>query len=129
MDYVEKAARVLDLEISERQRLRHRLGPELGRAVDRVRQAVGARGKTTVLGRGHTSTTGWPRPPPLPTTDSPQRRATKPYPGPGTQGAVAATAFLIVSAAAANFFSTVIERASSRPFCAMRWARSSCSRQ
>ncbi len=52
MDYVEKAARVLDLEISELQRLRQRLGPEFGRAVEFVRQAVEARGKIIVLGVG-----------------------------------------------------------------------------
>lgn len=52
MDYVEKAARVLDLEISELQRLRHRLGAEFVRAVDLVRHAVEARGKIIVLGVG-----------------------------------------------------------------------------
>ncbi len=52
MDYVEKAARVLDLEISELQRLRQRLGLEFGRAVELIRQAVEARGKIIVLGVG-----------------------------------------------------------------------------
>jgi arabinose-5-phosphate isomerase len=52
MDYVEKAARVLDLEIAELQRLRHRLGPEFARAVELVREAVEARGKIIVLGVG-----------------------------------------------------------------------------
>ena len=52
MDYVEKAARVLDLEISELQRLRQRVGPEFGHAVDLVRAAVEARGKIIVLGVG-----------------------------------------------------------------------------
>ncbi|MBA3964091.1 MAG: KpsF/GutQ family sugar-phosphate isomerase [Chthoniobacterales bacterium] len=52
MDYIEKAARVLDLEISELQRLRQRLGPEFAQAVDLVRQAVEARGKIIVLGVG-----------------------------------------------------------------------------
>jgi arabinose-5-phosphate isomerase len=52
MDYLEKAARVLDLEISELQRLRQRLGPEFVRAVDLVRQTVEARGKIIVLGVG-----------------------------------------------------------------------------
>ncbi len=52
MDYVEKAARVLDLEIAELQRLRQRLGPEFGRAVELVQGAVEARGKIIVLGVG-----------------------------------------------------------------------------
>ena len=52
MDYIEKAARVLDLEISELQRLRQRLGPDFVRAVDLVRKTVEARGKIIVLGVG-----------------------------------------------------------------------------
>ncbi len=52
MDYLEKAARVLDLEISELQRLRQRLGPEFVRAVDLIRQTVEARGKIIILGVG-----------------------------------------------------------------------------
>ena len=52
MDYLEKAARVLDLEISELQRLRERLGESFVRAVDLIKQTVEARGKVIVLGVG-----------------------------------------------------------------------------
>lgn len=52
MDYIEKAARVLDLEISELQRLRGRLGESFGRAIDLIKQTVEARGKVIVLGVG-----------------------------------------------------------------------------
>lgn len=52
MDYVEKARRVLDLEISELQRLRQRLGPSFSRAVELIKQTVEARGKVIVLGVG-----------------------------------------------------------------------------
>ncbi|HEY1582498.1 MAG TPA: KpsF/GutQ family sugar-phosphate isomerase, partial [Chthoniobacterales bacterium] len=52
MDYIEKAARVLDLEISELQRLRGRLGENFIRAVELIKEAVEARGKVIVLGVG-----------------------------------------------------------------------------
>jgi arabinose-5-phosphate isomerase len=52
MNYVEKAARVLDLEISELQRLRQRLGADFVRAVDLIKATVEARGKVIVLGVG-----------------------------------------------------------------------------
>src|SRR5438094_3767311 len=52
MDYIEKAARVLDLEIAELQRLRHRLGPNFHRAVELIKETVEARGKIIVLGVG-----------------------------------------------------------------------------
>lgn len=52
MDYVEKAGRVIDLEISELQRLRQRLGESFGRAVDLIKSAVENRGKVIVLGVG-----------------------------------------------------------------------------
>jgi len=52
MDYLEKAARVLDLEISELQRLRQRLGENFVRAVGLIKEAVEARGKVIVLGVG-----------------------------------------------------------------------------
>src|ERR1700760_2205494 len=52
MDYLEKAIRVLDLEIVELQRLRDRLGPTFSRAVEVVKQAVDARRKVVVLGVG-----------------------------------------------------------------------------
>jgi arabinose-5-phosphate isomerase len=52
MDYLEKAIRVLDIEIMELQRLRDRLGEPFARAVDLIREAVDARGKVVVLGIG-----------------------------------------------------------------------------
>ena len=52
MDYIEKAARVLDLEISELCRLRQRLGPSFSRAVELIKETVEARGKIIVLGVG-----------------------------------------------------------------------------
>ncbi len=52
MEYLEKARRVLDIEILELQRLRERLGDEFGRAVQLIKQAVEARGKVVVLGVG-----------------------------------------------------------------------------
>src|SRR6266704_3800389 len=52
MDYLEKAGRVLDLEIFELQRLRKRLDENFSRAVDLIKGAVEARGKVIVLGVG-----------------------------------------------------------------------------
>src|SRR3954463_10403110 len=52
MDYLEKAKRVLDVEIFELQRLRDRLDDGFGRAVDLIRDCVEARGKVVVLGVG-----------------------------------------------------------------------------
>src|ERR1700752_1374468 len=52
MDYLEKARRVLDLEIGELQRLRHRLSDDFSRAVALIKDAVHARGKVVVLGVG-----------------------------------------------------------------------------
>ena len=52
MDYIEKAVRVLDLEIAELQRLRGRMGESFARAVDLIKQAIEARGKVIVLGVG-----------------------------------------------------------------------------
>src|SRR3954465_12682397 len=52
MDYLEKARRVLDIEIVELQRLRQRLGDSFARAVEAVKAAVDARGKVVVLGIG-----------------------------------------------------------------------------
>ena len=52
MDYLEKAARVLDLEISELQRLQQRLGENFVRAVELIKETVEARGKVIVLGVG-----------------------------------------------------------------------------
>src|SRR5689334_11928492 len=52
MDTLEKAARVLDLEIFELQRLRQRLDENFSRAVDLIKETVDARGKVVVLGVG-----------------------------------------------------------------------------
>jgi arabinose-5-phosphate isomerase len=52
MDYLEKARRVLDLEIGELQRLRHRLSDDFSRAVALIKEAVDARGKVVVVGVG-----------------------------------------------------------------------------
>ena len=52
MDYLEKAARVIDLEIAELQRLRQRLDTNFLRAVELIKDAVEARGKVIVLGVG-----------------------------------------------------------------------------
>jgi arabinose-5-phosphate isomerase len=52
MDYIEKAARVLDLEICELERLRGRLGKNFVRAIDLIKATVEARGKVIVLGVG-----------------------------------------------------------------------------
>src|SRR3954471_6912724 len=52
MEYLEKAKRVLDVEIFELQRLRDRLDERFVRAVDLIKQAVEARGKVVVLGVG-----------------------------------------------------------------------------
>lgn len=52
MDYLEKGKRVLDIEIFELDRLRKRLGPEFGRAVELIKEAIDARGKVVVLGVG-----------------------------------------------------------------------------
>jgi arabinose-5-phosphate isomerase len=52
MDYLEKAIRVLDIEILELQRLRDRLGEPFARAVELIKETVDARGKVVVLGIG-----------------------------------------------------------------------------
>ena len=52
MDYLEKAIRVLDIEIVELKRLRDRLGPTFPRAVELIKEAVDAHGKVVVLGIG-----------------------------------------------------------------------------
>ncbi|MGI8819738.1 MAG: KpsF/GutQ family sugar-phosphate isomerase [Chthoniobacterales bacterium] len=52
MHYVEKAKRVLDVEIFELQRLRDRVGEEFARAVEIIKAAVESRGKVVVLGVG-----------------------------------------------------------------------------
>ena len=52
MDYLEKAARVLDIEIVELQRLRDRLSENFSHAVELIKEAVDKRGKVVVLGVG-----------------------------------------------------------------------------
>lgn len=52
MDYLEKARRVLDVEIFEVQRLRDRLDAHFSRAVELIKESVEARGKVVVLGVG-----------------------------------------------------------------------------
>jgi arabinose-5-phosphate isomerase len=52
MDYLEKAARVLDIEIFELKRLRERLGENFSRAVELIKETVDGRGKVVVLGVG-----------------------------------------------------------------------------
>src|SRR5229473_3393791 len=52
MDYLEKAARVLEIEIFELQRLRDRLSENFSHAVQFIKQAVEARGKVVVDGVG-----------------------------------------------------------------------------
>ena len=58
MDYLEKAGRVLDLEIFELQRLRNRLDENFSRAVDAIKEAVEARGKVVVVGVGKSGHVG-----------------------------------------------------------------------
>ena len=58
MDYLAKAGRVIDLEISELQRLRQRLGESFIRAVDLIKRTVEARGKVIVLGVGKSGHVG-----------------------------------------------------------------------
>src|SRR6202171_1674166 len=58
MDYLEKARRVLDVEIVEPQRLRQRLGDEFSRAVGLIKDAVDARGKVVVVGVGKSGHVG-----------------------------------------------------------------------
>src|SRR5246127_850871 len=58
MDYLEKAGRVLDIEIFELQRLRDRLGENFSRAVELIKETVDARGKVVVLGVGKSGHVG-----------------------------------------------------------------------
>jgi arabinose-5-phosphate isomerase len=52
MDYLKKAARVLEIEILELQRLRERLSENFSHAVELIKEAVDRRGKVVVLGVG-----------------------------------------------------------------------------
>src|SRR5437762_311685 len=58
MDYLEKAIRVLDIEIFELKRLRDRLSESFGRAVELIKEAVDSRGKVVVLGVGKSGHVG-----------------------------------------------------------------------
>src|SRR6059058_2613441 len=52
MQYLEKAGRVLDIEIFELKRLRARMDENFARAVELIRDTVDARGKVVVVGVG-----------------------------------------------------------------------------
>src|SRR5438270_877138 len=52
MDYLEKAKRVLEVEIRELERLRQRLADDFSRAVALIKDALDSRGKVVVLGVG-----------------------------------------------------------------------------
>src|SRR4029077_17879504 len=58
MDSLEKAARVLDLEIFELQRLRKRLNENFSRAVELIKETADARGKVVVVGVGKSGQIG-----------------------------------------------------------------------
>ena len=58
MQYLEKAKRVLEVEIFELQRLRERLDERFTRAVELIKEAVEARGKVVVLGVGKSGHVG-----------------------------------------------------------------------
>jgi arabinose-5-phosphate isomerase len=58
MDFLEKARRVLDVEIFELQRLRERMGENFSRAVELIKEAVDGRGKIVVLGVGKSGHVG-----------------------------------------------------------------------
>ncbi len=58
MDFLEKARRVLDIEIFELQRLRDRMGENFSRAVELIKEAVDGRGKIVVLGVGKSGHVG-----------------------------------------------------------------------
>src|ERR1700746_302090 len=71
MDYLEKARRVLDIEIFELKRLRERLGENFSRAVELIKEAVDVRGKVVVLGVGKSGHIGAKIAAPLTSTGSP----------------------------------------------------------
>src|SRR2546429_8929720 len=58
MDYLEKAGRVLDIEIFELKRLRERLGENCPRAVELIKETVDSRGKVVVVGVGKAGYSG-----------------------------------------------------------------------
>src|SRR6266704_3305074 len=71
MDYLEKAARVLEMEIFELQRLRQRLGKSFADAIDLLKVTADARGKIVVLGVGKSGHIGSKIAATLPSTGSP----------------------------------------------------------
>ncbi|MEY4484712.1 MAG: Arabinose 5-phosphate isomerase KdsD, partial [Verrucomicrobiota bacterium] len=52
MNYLEKARRVIDLEIEELNRLGERIGESFSRAVDTLKERLEARSKIVVCGVG-----------------------------------------------------------------------------
>ena len=77
MDYLDKARRVIDLEISELRRLYDRLdGVALGRAIDLLLRSLENRGKIVVVGVGKSGHVGEKIAATLTSTGSPRRRAT-----------------------------------------------------
>src|SRR5207237_10241662 len=71
MDYLEKAGRVLDIEIFELKRLRERLGESFSRAVEVIKETVDGRGKAVVVGVGKSGHVGGKIAGTLTTTGSP----------------------------------------------------------
>jgi arabinose-5-phosphate isomerase len=57
-DYLEKARRVIQLELAEVQRMQSRLGPEFAEAIQLVRNCVENRGKIVVCGVGKSGNIG-----------------------------------------------------------------------
>jgi arabinose-5-phosphate isomerase len=58
MDYLEKGKRVLEIEISELNRVREALGNDFSRAVELIKHAVDHRGKVVVVGVGKSGQIG-----------------------------------------------------------------------
>src|SRR5437667_826637 len=58
MDYLEKARRVLEIEIFELKRFRERLGENFSRAIELIKETVDSIGKVNVLGVGKSGHTG-----------------------------------------------------------------------
>src|SRR5919202_494568 len=58
VDVIEKARRVLEIEIFELGRLRDRIGEEFARAVELIKHTIESRGKVIVVGIGKSGTIG-----------------------------------------------------------------------
>src|SRR5438132_13004052 len=58
MDYLEKAGRVLDIEIFELKRLRERLAENFSRAVELIKQTADGRGEVVVGAAGKSGRIG-----------------------------------------------------------------------